>query len=174
MSGEIAPKTRAEVVKSARENFIAKLELEASLSSQEGLGNAIGDDIMEQILSAGSDEELEATIKKVAAGLPSAKDDMVDVEQSIVEFTVMKGSPAFEEHSIGYFYIVDCVILETGQQFRYTVGARQILATLWVKRQNMNLPYNCVIRSKPSAEGAVLYIKGLPKRVIVESETVSS
>jgi len=159
--GHIVPKSKAAMAKSAYDNFIAKLELEASLTETDN--SAIVMDVVSNILSA---ETMEDATKAQGIGLPSAKENMVDVEHAVNDFTVHKGNPAFEENSIGYFFVVDATNLETGEAIRYSVGSSNVLATLWHARDLGQLPFEMVIRSKPTANGALLFVKSLSRRAM--------
>lgn len=157
--GQVVPKSRAEIAHSAYTNFIAKLELEAE--STDGNSRAVSEDITTQILAA---ETMEEVTEIQSRGMPSAKNDMQDIEMAIVDFEVHAGDPDFEENSLGFYLVVDAYRLENGEPIRFTVGSGNIVASLWKARELGRLPYECVIYSK-KARGP-LFIKPVAKRAV--------
>lgn len=157
--GTIIPRNPREIAHNAYENFISKLELEAS--NTESGNREVSEDIVSQILAADSMDDVTDIQSR---GIPSAKNDMQDIEMSIVDFEVRVGDPDFEENSLGYYLTVSAYRLDTGEPLRFTVGSGNIVASLWKARELGKLPYECVIYSKKSR--GPLFIKPIAKRAV--------
>jgi hypothetical protein len=157
--GVVVPPNRAEVAQKAYLNFIDKLELEAA--STENDNHNVSADIVSQIMNADSMEEVTAIQSR---GMPSAKNDMQDIEMAITDFSVHVGDPDFEENSLGYYLMIEAYRLEDGEPLRFSVGSANIVASLWKARELGQLPYECVIYSK-KAKGP-LFIKPIAKRAV--------
>lgn len=124
----------------------------------------IAANVVENIMTAETDE---AAFAAQDSSMPSGK-DMADVEMLVNDFNVSKGDTKYEEHSIGYYMRVDATILETGTDVRFATGAINVMALLWkvTSGGSRNMPYGCVIRSRDTANGALLTLRPLAKRAV--------
>jgi hypothetical protein len=155
-SGEIAKPTMFE-------RWIKALDSEAQATEAFSDTSEITANVAEAILSAPTMADAFAVQD---AGLPSGK-DLVDVEHEIKTFEVIKGDAKYSEHSLGYYFRVHAARLEDGAEFTYSVGAPNVMLVMHRLRQENQIPgAEVVIRSKPTANGALLTLRPVPRRAL--------
>jgi hypothetical protein len=146
------------------QRFIKILELEALETAED---SATGKEISAQITSAMFEADtLEEAIALQDAGLLSGK-DMVDVDQEIRSFEVVKSEERFRDSSpLGYYLRIHALRLDTLEEVTYATGAPNVVNLVWKARNTDRLPLQCVIRSRPTANGELLSVKLLAPRPI--------
>jgi hypothetical protein len=144
------------------QRFIEHLGMLAEANEGFDDGDSIAADIMDKMLTANNLDEAVAIQNQ---GLPSGK-QFADVEQVIRSFEVRKGDDEFEEHSLGYYHKIDATNVETGEEFTYACGARNVVVILVQAMHEGRLPLECVFRSKKTKNGALLTLQYLPKRAV--------
>lgn len=144
------------------EQFKYQIQNEAELTKEFSSDN-IAADVIGRILEA---ETLEDAFKAQDSGLQNGK-DYVDVEITVHDFEVRPSDSKYSEHSaIGVYVKVVGVKLENGESVQFFTGAPNVVALLWKARRDNKLPLDCVIKSKETANGELLTLRPLPKRVI--------
>jgi hypothetical protein len=144
------------------DRFIMALDGLAELARTEVSGKEIAAQVAERMLTADTFEE---ALAAQDAGLASGR-DLVGREILITDFDVFKSDPKYAEHTLGYYYRVEAVSIETGEELVFATGATNILTLLYVARIKGKLPWECVITSKDTENGALLTLKPLTKRAV--------
>lgn len=97
---------------------------------------------------------------------PSSK-DIIDVEMSVMSFTVQKGQAQYEESILPYFMVVRAARLDTGAEFTFTTGAPLIMAKLKFLEDHRQLPAECAVRTGKTKKGyTVLKLRKVPGRAV--------
>lgn len=138
------------------QKWLGILEIEAQDEDRSAKTLDIIDDVVSRILMA---EDLDAAVVEMEKGIPSGK-DLVDVEMSLTDFDVMRGS--LEEANFKYYLMCTATRLDTGEIIRFTVGAAMVVSWFWKARNSDGLPLLCVMRGKDLGGGKVLL---MPKRI---------
>lgn len=111
-------------------------------------------------------ETLEDAIAAQDSGMASGK-DLIDVEMQVNDFDTLPSSEQFKENSpLGVYLLVHAVKLEDGAELEFATGAPNVVTLLHKARQLDRLPLDCVIKAKPTANGELLTLKLLPKRIV--------
>ncbi len=159
---EKAAKTGQVQQPSLLNRFVDQIKGEAELTKTM-TSSDVASRVTEKMLEADS---LEDAIAAQDSGMPSGK-DLVDVEMQVNDFDTLPSSEQFSEGSpLGVYLLVHAVKLEDGSPLEFSTGAPNIVTLLHKARKLDRLPLDCVIRSKPTSNGALLTLKLLPKRVI--------
>lgn len=143
--------------------FVEQLKGEAEMTKTVLSGSDISAEISAKMIEADS---LEDAIAVQDSGIASGK-DLVDVEMTVHEFDTLPSDAQYQDSSpLGVYLDIQAVNLETGDELRFRTGAPNIVTLLHKARQVDRLPLDCVIRSKATANGELLTLKLLPKRVV--------
>lgn len=143
------------------QRWLDQLALESTMRDNVD-ASAITEQVIGNMLAA---ESLDAAIAVQDAGLPSGK-DMVGIEQTVTSFEVRESDPRFSEHSLGYYFAVEAFRVDNGEHISYGVGAPNVMTVLWVARLRDEFPFSCVIRSRDTANGALLTLYRIPARAV--------
>lgn len=145
------------------ERFVMAIRTEAEMVDQIDEGSNIAADVIGRILEA---ESLDEAFKAQDAGLQNGK-DFVDVEIVVHDFLVKTSETKYvKDGSLGVYVRVSGARLDTGESFQFFTGAPNVVALLWKARQDERLPLECKIQSKETANGELLTLRPLPKRVV--------
>jgi|SRR5581483_899080 len=145
------------------EKFVNAIRLEAEMADQIDEGQNIAADVIGRILEA---ESLDEAFAAQDAGLQNGK-DFVDVEIIVNDFLVRTSDSKYnKEGSLGVYVRVSGARLDNGESFQFFTGAPNVVALLWKARNEEKLPLECKIQSKETANGELLTLRPLPKRVI--------
>ena len=143
--------------------WVEQVHGEAELTKSMTSNSSISAEIAEKMFEADS---LEDAIAAQDSGIPSGK-DLVDIEMQVNDFDTLPGDDQYKEGSpLGVYLDVKAVRLEDGADMRFRTGATNIVTLLHKARQLDRLPLDCVIRSRGTANGELLTLKLLPKRVV--------
>lgn len=143
--------------------FVETIRGEAELTETFDNGSEIMADVINRVLMA---ETLEDAFAAQDAGLQNGK-DYIDVEITINDFTVRTSDSKYrKDGDLGVYVRVDAVRLENGETVQFFTGAPNVVVMLWQARKLDKLPLDCIIKSKETANGELLTLKPLPKRVI--------
>lgn len=144
------------------ERFKQQIQGEAELTKEFASDN-IAADVIGRILEA---ETLDDAFKAQESGLQNGK-DFVDVELIVNDFEVRPSDSKYSEHSaLGVYVKVIGARLDNGETVQFFTGAPNVVALLWKARYSDALPLDCVIKSKETANGELLTLRPLPKRVV--------
>lgn len=145
------------------EKFVSAIRLEAEMADQIDEGTNIAADVVSRILEA---ESLDEAFAAQDAGLKNGK-DFVDVEIVVQDFLVRTSETKYnKEGSLGVYVRVSGARLDNGESFQFFTGAPNVVALLWKARNDNHLPLECRIQSKETANGELLTLRPLPKRVV--------
>lgn len=143
--------------------FVEMIRNEAELTETFDNGSEIMADVINRVLSA---ETLEDAFAAQDAGLQNGK-DYVDVELNVTEFTVRTSDSKYrKDGDLGVYVRVDATRLDSGENVQFFTGAPNIVVMLWQARKLDKMPLECVIKSKETANGELLTLKPLSKRVV--------
>lgn len=158
-----APKTGQVQQASPFSRFVEMIRGEAELTETFDNGSEIMADVINRVLSA---ETLEDAFAAQDAGLQNGK-DYVDVELTVNEFSVRTSDSKYrKDGDLGVYVRVDAVRLDTGETVQFFTGAPNVVVMLWQARKLDKLPLDCVVKSKETANGELLTLKPLAKRVV--------
>lgn len=145
------------------EQFVSAIRLEAEMADQIDEGTNIAADVIGRILEA---ESLDEAFSAQDAGLQNGK-DFVDVEIVVHDFLVRTSDSKYnKDGSLGVYVRVSGARLDNGESFQFFTGAPNVVALLWKARNTDSLPLECKIQSKETANGELLTLRPLPKRVV--------
>lgn len=145
------------------QQWVEGLKNEAELTASFDSGNDIAADIMAKILEA---ETLDDAFAAQDSGLQNGK-DFVDVEITVQDFELRPSDQKYlEKSTLGVYAKVTGARLDNGESFQFFTGAPNVVALLWKARYADSLPLDCVIKAKETANGELLSLRPLPKRVI--------
>lgn len=159
-SPERAARTGTVEGRSPKQRFIERLELEASMEES---GESIVDVILDRMAAAGDNVDEMFAAQDVS--LPSGK-SLVDMEMSVIGFVVRKGDPQYEENGLGYYYVIDAVNVDTGEEIKFATGAANVLILLMNLRQAGRLPITVAIRGKQTGKGTLLTMRRAGPRTV--------
>lgn len=158
-----APKTGQVQQASPFSRFVEMIRGEAELTETFDNGSEIMADVINRVLAA---ETLEDAFAAQDAGLQNGK-DYVDVELTVNDFSVRTSDSKYrKDGDLGVYVRVDAVRLDTGESVQFFTGAANIVVMLWQARKLDKLPLDCMIKGKETANGELLTLKPLPKRVV--------
>lgn len=143
--------------------FVEMIRGEAELTETFDNGSEIMADVINRVLSA---ETLEDAFAAQDAGLQNGK-DYVDVELNVTDFSVRTSDSKYrKDGDLGVYVRVDATRLDTGETVQFFTGAPNVVVMLWQARKLDKLPLECVVKSKETANGELLTLKPLSKRVV--------
>lgn len=144
------------------ELFKQQIQGEAELTKDFASDN-IAADVIGRILES---ETLDDAFNAQDSGLQNGK-DFVDVEIIVNDFEVRPSDSKYSEHSaLGVYIKVIGARMDNGETIQFFTGAPNVVALLWKARYTDSLPLDCVIKSKETANGELLTLRPLPKRVV--------
>lgn len=150
--------------------WVSAIREEAAQTAALTSGDEVMGNVMEAMLAA---DTLDDAIAVQEAGLPSAKENMVGREHSVQRFDLMPSKKNFKKEGEGIdlkvWARVECVLMETGEPYTYSVGASNVLMVLYTARRLGELPFEMVIGSKETENGDLLIAKRVPKRGAVKA-----
>lgn len=153
--------TRPAVVRFA-EYLAARAEMEAPMVAQE-----LSSDQMERILSATTEEELDAAMEM--AGLIGLRDLADGQEVQINNWHVAKGTRSEFMNSLGVFAVLNCQDLETGHEFNADTGIERVIAYLRMCEQFDRFPVQVRIAKTATGSGDMITLLPLRRRAVQAS-----
>lgn len=145
------------------ERFVENLKAQAKLNAGMVSGSEIAEHIIGKVLEA---ETLEEAFAAQDAGMKNGK-DLVDVEITVREFEFLPSDAKLADNStLGVYARVVATDLSSGEEITFATGAPNVLTLLWKANQLDRLPLDCMIKAKDTANGQLLTLRLLPKRVV--------
>lgn len=151
------------IAKPPFERFVENIRAQAKLNAGMSNGSEIAEQIIGNILEA---ETLEDAFAAQDTSMKNGK-DVVDIDMTVKEFEFLPSDAKLAESStLGVYARITAVNLFDGEEFTFATGAANVLTILWKAQQTDRLPLDCVIKAKDTANGQLLTLRPLPKRVV--------
>lgn len=145
------------------DRFVENVKTQAKMNAGATSGSEIAEQVLTALLEA---ETLEEAFERQDSSIKNGK-DMIDVDMTIRSFEFLPADAKLAENSLlGVYARITAVNLFDGEEFQFATGAPNIIALLWKAQQTDRLPLDCVIKAKDTANGQLLTLRALPKRVM--------
>lgn len=146
------------------ERFIKYMQDRAETTgNQSDRGFDIAAGQMDKILAA---ETIEDIWDADEGGMISGQ-DLVDVEQRVREFVVLRSEREEFDTGLGVYLVVSAVRLADGLAIVWNTGASGLIAKLRALEAKNALPVDCVIKGIQTNSGnTVLKLRPVPKRAV--------
>jgi hypothetical protein len=163
MAKDVATKDAGTVALRPYERFVQYMQERAEIQNNDERSFNVSAQLMDKILSAETMEDIwEADEGGMVAGR-----DLIDVEQVVRGYVVMKTTRDDFDNPLGVYVVVDAVRLEDGTEFVWNTGAAGIVAKLRAFEAMDGFPLECVIRGIRTSSGYdVLKLRPVPKRSV--------
>lgn len=137
------------------DRFTERLAAEAEIGATEFDGQAIAEQVAERILAA---ETLEDAVAAQSGGMLSGK-DVVNIPLEVTSYGTREADSRFREHGLGYFFVIDAINTDTGEEIQFACGAMNVMLLIWKAHNQGALPLLCVVRSREVANGDLLTLE---------------